>query len=268
VIVDERRWEEVANVSTVALSKIFQQKYGYMDELGWGPKQRLSQGYFTPDDIYEATVSELISSETRWLDVGCGRELFPGNPGLGYELANRCRRLAGLDPSDNIDQNPFLHDRFKMTLEDFAAPQLFDLITLRMVAEHISNPGDAVKILSKAVKPGGRVVILTVYRWSPIPIVSSILPFALHHKLKKVFWQTEERDTFPTEYLMNTRGHLERWLESEFEEEQFTYVDDCRTLGRWQLLNSAELHVWKLLNNVGLHYPEVCLLGIYRRRQH
>lgn len=257
----------MANVSTVALRKFFQQKYGHLEELGWGPKQRLSRGYFTPDDIYEATVSGLITSETLWLDVGCGRELFPDNAGLGYELANRCHRLAGLDPSDNIDQNPYLHDCFKMTLEDFTAPQLFDLITLRMVAEHISNPGDAVEMLSKAVNPGGRVVILTVYRWSPIPMLSSIVPFALHHKLKKIFWQTEERDTFPTEYRMNTQRQLRHWLEPEFEEEQFTYLDDCRTLGRWKLLNSAELHVWKLLRSIGLHYPEVCLLGIYRKCQ-
>jgi 2-polyprenyl-3-methyl-5-hydroxy-6-metoxy-1,4-benzoquinol methylase len=256
----------VAEVTTENVREIFRQKYGASEQLGWGPRQRLKLGYFTPDDVYEAAVSRLVTPETVWLDVGCGRDLFPGSSTLAHALAKRCRRLVGLDPSDNIDENPYVHERFKTTIDGFTERQRFDLITLRMVAEHIPDPDQAVVALSNIAKPGGRVVIFTVYRWSPVTLVSSLIPFGLHHKVKTIFWRTEDRDTFPTAYRMNTRRGLRRWFEAEFEEEGFSYVDDCRTLARWKALSTVELYLWKVLHLCGLHYPEVCLLGIYRRR--
>lgn len=62
------------------------------------PKAWNRSGYYTPDIYYEALVSKLVGPETHWLDVGCGRELFPENEALAMKLANRCRLLVGLDP--------------------------------------------------------------------------------------------------------------------------------------------------------------------------
>src|SRR4028119_1955916 len=59
-----------------ALSAI---KYGNLEDAGWGPRLRDRMGYFTPDDWYEATVWNLVGPTTDWLDVGCGRDLFPSN---------------------------------------------------------------------------------------------------------------------------------------------------------------------------------------------
>ena len=38
---------------------------------------RQSCNYYTPDDVYEALVAGLVCTGISWLDVGCGRELFP-----------------------------------------------------------------------------------------------------------------------------------------------------------------------------------------------
>lgn len=246
------------------LQKVFDRKY---DKVGWGPEQRRKFGYFNPDDIYEATIDSLITRDTEWLDVGCGRDVFPSNFALAEKLSERCRYLVGLDPSNNIDENPLLHERFKGMIEDYRTNRRFDLITLRMVAEHIQNPADAAACLSRLCKPGGRAVIYTVYKWSPVTVVSAAVPFQLHHQVKKVIWQTEEKDTFPTEYRMNTRRDLRRIFEAAgFQEAQFQYLDDCRSLARWRWTNLVELVSWKALHSVGLHYPEVCLLGIYRKQ--
>jgi 2-polyprenyl-3-methyl-5-hydroxy-6-metoxy-1,4-benzoquinol methylase len=248
------------------LQEIFRVKYQSAEPMGWSPRLRLKFGYFNPDDIYEATVDSFVSADAEWLDVGCGRDIFPSNLNMAKLLAKRCKVLVGLDPSDNIDENPLIHERFKGMLEDYRTERRFDLITLRMVAEHIGNPAGAVAALSRLCRPGGRVVIYTVYKWSPVTIVSSAAPFQLHHIVKKLIWNTEEKDTFPTEYRMNTRSDLNRVLEAAgFQEEQFSYLDDCRSFARWKITNLLELSAWKVLHALGLHYPEVCLLGVYRK---
>jgi hypothetical protein len=39
---------------------------------------------------YEAVVAKLVRPESQWLDVGCGRGVFPSNPRLAQTLAKRC----------------------------------------------------------------------------------------------------------------------------------------------------------------------------------
>jgi SAM-dependent methyltransferase len=248
------------------MMEVFERKYGTAGRLGWGPTRRLRWGYFTPDDVYETVVYSLVNQETLWLDVGCGRDIFPSNFATAKLLAGRCRTLAGVDPSDNLLENPLVHERFLGPIEDFESDRQFDLLTLRMVAEHIAQPDRAAAALARNSKPGGRVVIYTVYRWSPVTIVSSWLPFALHAPVKRVLWNSEERDTFPACYKLNTRKALRENLgRVGFVEEEFYYLDDCRSLSRWKLTHALELTVWKMLNLLRLHYPELCLLGVYRK---
>ena len=89
-----------------ALRQMFHRRYGALGELGWGPKMRLACDYFTPDDVYEALVAGLVVEGSRWLDVGCGRDLFPNNLGLAEALSKRCARLTGVDPDPTLRENP------------------------------------------------------------------------------------------------------------------------------------------------------------------
>jgi SAM-dependent methyltransferase len=248
------------------LEGLFRHKHGDLADLGWGPRLRSQFGYFTPDEVYEALLCKLITKETVWLDVGCGRDLFPSNHRTARLLADRCQLLVGLDPSDNIDENCFVHQRVKSTIEDFHADLTFDLVTMRMVAEHITNPGVTVTALSKLVKTGGRVVVYTVHKWSPLSIVSAAVPFWMHHPVKRLIWNSEEKDTFPTAYRMNTRRDpLGYFQKAGFREEYFVYLDDCRTFAKWRWLNTIELSLWKALRSMNCHYPEVCILGVYQK---
>ena len=72
----------------------------------------------------------------------------------------------------------------------FRTERTYDLITLRMVAEHIAHPRDAVAALARLAKPGGRVVVYTVWKWSPASIAAAVTPMAVHHRLKKLLWDT------------------------------------------------------------------------------
>ena len=92
---------------------------------------------------------------TVWLDVGCGRSIFPHTRAAAKLLAERCQRLVGLDPSDNIRDNDIVHERAQCRLEDYVA-----------------EPEGAIAALSRLIAPGGRVVVFTVDKWAPVTILS------------------------------------------------------------------------------------------------
>lgn len=252
--------------SRAELQMVFDYKYRGEPELGWGPRTRLSFDYFTPDDHYEAVVSKLVKSGIWWADIGCGRDVFPSNPRLAAELARRSAFLFGIDPDPNIRDNPLVNERFEGPVEECRTSYRFDVITLRMVAEHITDPKRAVAKIAELTKPGGVVVVYTPNRWAPISIVAALVPNRLHHRFKRLIWDTEERDTFPTAFKLNTRTALARHFRAcGLQEVYFAYLDDCRTLSGFRAFSLLELYAQKMLRSVGIRYPENCLLGVYRK---
>ena len=249
------------------LEALFLQKHGSLKAVGWAPRRRFRFGYFLPTDVYECLVSKLVVPGCTWLDVGGGHAIFPENIGLAQELASRCAKVVAVDPSENVLQNKFVHESHRCLLEAYQTSEQFDLATMRMVVEHVGAPKEFVAALAKRVKPGGTAVVFTVNRRSPLTMLSWLIPFRLHHPIKKLFWGGEEEDTFPVQYLMNTRAELRKLFEQAgFEEHAFTQPDDLSTFGQFRWLNYLELKVWSGFRRLGVGYPENCLLGAYRRR--
>ena len=248
------------------MQKLFELKYGSLDQMGWDPRLRRQFGHYNPDDYYEGVVEGHIDSDTEWLDVGGGSAIFPSNPKLARILADRCKRLVVVDPSSNVNDNPFAHERYQMLLEQFQDSRQFTLATARMVVEHVTHPEQFVAKFSQLLKPGAKVVVYTVNRWAPMTVLSSCTPIAIHHAAKKVLWSTEEKDTFPVAYLMNTRSRLNHlFAAAGFREIEFCRIDDCRTLAKWKGTLMLELMSWKALRAIGMGYPESCILGVYER---
>jgi 2-polyprenyl-3-methyl-5-hydroxy-6-metoxy-1,4-benzoquinol methylase len=200
------------------VSRISQKEYKEASVgIGWRPRLRERYGYFLPEHYYEAVVEQLVTSGCRWLDVGGGKAIFPLGPRLSQELVDRARHVCGVDPDENILQNPYVHERFVGPIESYQSAEPYDLATLRMVAEHIPDPAAAVASLAKLVRPGGHVVVFTPYRWSPVSIASSLIPSRWHSLFTKRLWNTKDSDVFPTCYRMNTR----RALSGVFEDNSF-----------------------------------------------
>ena len=252
--------------SKKSLRAIFELRHGDLARAGWAVKLMDRLGYFNPDVFYETAVEQLVHEGDQWIEVGGGDAIFPSNSKLAELLTARCGRLVGVDPSDNIQSNPYVSERSQCFLEDYTTENRFDLATMRMVVEHVAKPERFVTSLAQLIKPGGAAVIYTVDRWAPVTLVSHFTPFWFHVAVKKLLWSTGEEDTFPTVYKMNTRSELRRLMESAgFEEISFVQPDDCRTLGRWKLTLWLELAIWRTLRRIGVGYPEQCLLGIYHR---
>jgi len=135
-----------------------------------------------------------------------------------------------------------------------------------MVVEHVENPGLFVSSLKRLLRPGGRALVYTVYKYSPASVVAALTPMSVHHAVKRVLWGTEERDSFPVHYRMNTRSALLNVFQQQgFQLESFSYLDDCRSFARWPLAFNAEILTSKLLRAAGLRYPESCLLAVFVR---
>jgi SAM-dependent methyltransferase len=233
---------------------------------GWGPRMRMAQGYFTPDDYYEALVAQLVTTGCDWADVGCGRDIFPSHAKLAGVLSKRAGYVLGIDPDPNIQENPFLSEKYQGLVDDYQGARQFDVITMRMVAEHITNPAQAMRNVAGMLKVGGIVIIFTPFRWSPMALVATLIPFWLHNPLKRLIWHTESRDTFPTAFRLNTRAALAQYASgAHLSEQLFCLLDDCRVTGEYRTLHRIDLNVRRALNAVGLHHPELCILAAYRR---
>ena len=257
----------ISDLSQEELEAIYKIKYFRFGDPGWGPRTRRAFKYFLPDDYYEAMVARLISPGCSWADVGCGRDIFPSNPDLARNLSGRAGYVFGIDPDDNIRENRYLTEGFQGVVEDCRTDRRFDVITLRMVAEHIVDPARVVAKLAELLAAGGRLVLYTPYKWSPMAVVATVVPFRLHNPLKRLIWNSEPRDTFPTAYKLNTRADLRRhMLERGLVEEYFAMLDDCSISNRYRVLNWGELALCRSLNAIGLNHPERCILAVYRKR--
>ena len=73
-------------LSLAELDSVARSRFG--DPANTGPLPRLwySIRYFIPDVFYEAMIAKLVVPGTVWLDVGCGRDLFPCNQQLAQAI--------------------------------------------------------------------------------------------------------------------------------------------------------------------------------------
>ena len=244
----------------------FQTRCGNLGNHGWRVRMRYGFGYFESDDWYEAVVDRLVTEESRWIDVGGGKSMFPQNTALADTLSRRCALLVGVDPSDGIRHNRFVHQWACCTLEEYDTMLDFDVATLRMVAEHVENPDAVVASLSRLMKSGGRVVIYTPNRWTPASMIAAIVPYRWHPTITRFLWNTKDEDVFPTVYRMNTRKCLRDVFKKHgFRELEFEYLANCTTFQRFRWSCFLELAAWKTLKMVGVLYPENNLIGVYEK---
>jgi SAM-dependent methyltransferase len=246
---------------------MFLEKYGPVASAGPNVRRWHRLGYYTPDEYYESLIAKIVDVDSSWLDVGCGSCVFPNNVALARQLGRRCRLLVGIDPDPNIHANTVVHQKVQTTIERFATDEKFDLITLRMVAEHIQQPAALLDSLVRLTHANSTVVLLTPNRFSPLSLAAGLIPHRWHHRLKKVAWQTREEDTFPVSYQLNSHKQLRRWFQpAGFKEVLYKNLADCSATWRFPKLHRLELAVWACFSRLALIYPENCILAAFVRQ--
>ena len=163
---------------------------------------------FFPDyrhrwEIYNEVLRESVTKDTVWLDIGCGTN------GHVAEFGRVARNATGIDIVDNRNRAdaPFLRaDLRRIPLPSLSA----DLVTLRMVTEHLERIPDDFLEIDRLLAPGGTLLLLTTNCWSPIIILPRLLPFRVKRWVIAKLFNVPDNDVLPTYHRFNSAGKMAR----------------------------------------------------------
>jgi len=167
---------------------------------------------------YRERLLGLVSPETEWIELGCGRQLIASwlkNSERDQRyLSSRCRKLVGIDAmADDVLTHPYLHERAVGDLLRLPfGDNSFSLSTARSVLEHIVEPTLFLREVRRVLKPGGRFLFATPNYMHYQSFVASLLPNPLKKRLIYALEGRAEQDVFETYYRMNTPKKVTRLL--------------------------------------------------------
>jgi len=157
--------------------------------------------------VYREALEEVVRPGIRWLDLGCGHQLFPDwmPDGLSAQLAlvNRCGGVFGVDAADfrphavglekvaaDVEQLPF-------------ADETFSLVTANMVVEHVKDPERLLREVRRVLLPGGLFLFHTPNaRYFEVAVVRHI-PAPVTRRIASFLDGRGGDDIFPTHYRLN-----------------------------------------------------------------
>lgn len=163
-------------------------------------------------EAYASLVSEHLSSYTVWLDAGCGsRVLEPDMDPLEGWLATHCKSIFGMDLAVTSNRNIKSLVRGSLYHIPFRDDSL-DLITCRMVVEHLDQPQEAFREMARCLRPGGALVVMTPnlanYAIFANAVATKVMPERLRRHIIHALDSRADKDIFPVRYKANTKHHL------------------------------------------------------------
>lgn len=168
-------------------------------------QERLYKDPLSRDPVarFQRTLDRYLQSSMRVLDLGAGAG--EENP---YALKGRVRQLVGIDRDPRVGGNPLLHsgliaDGGRLPFRDDA----FDLAFSVYVLEHITRPCVLAAELARVIRPGGYFVALTPSRYHYVSLIAAWTPLSFHQWINERRGR-KARDTFPTEYKLNSRRQV------------------------------------------------------------
>jgi SAM-dependent methyltransferase len=202
----------------------------------------------------EALVRSHVTSESRVLDLGCGR-------GGVVELFWRDVKLAaGLDPdAPSLSEHrapgmPVIRatgERLPFTAESL------DLVVSVWVLEHLRDPGTTLREVRRVLRPGGHFIFLTPNLRNPLMVLNRLgkaMP-RLQRRLVPKLYGRVEADTFPVQYRVNTPRAVRRQAEDAgLEVSELRVVADPTYLALNGLLFNASVFAERLMpKSWGVH---------------
>jgi SAM-dependent methyltransferase len=167
-------------------------------------------------EAYAKLVAEHLSPPTVWLDAGCGSRLLETDMDpLENWLAAQCKSIFGMDFSVTFNRNikSLLHGSlYELPFADSS----LDLITCRMVVEHLDQPKKAFAEIARALRPGGAVIVITPnllnYAIFGNAVATKLFPEKLRLRIVHASDSRADDDIFPVRYRANTMRRLVRLL--------------------------------------------------------
>ncbi|MBI5868860.1 MAG: class I SAM-dependent methyltransferase [candidate division Zixibacteria bacterium] len=153
---------------------------------------RKEPGYRFKWDIYFHRLEELARTATKFLDAGCGdnktaAELIGPRIRVGIDVERDTETSAtvpGQRVAGRLEQLPFQYGTF-------------DLVGCRHVVEHLDDPLTVFSDLARVMAPGGRVLIQTVNRSSPLIALTRLLGSPVRRWFRRHRYGRSDADPFP-----------------------------------------------------------------------
>jgi ubiquinone/menaquinone biosynthesis C-methylase UbiE len=163
---------------------------------------------------YRAALENKLSAHVKWLDIGCGRRLFPpwmpNAEEAEAQIGKTVGTIFGIDPDlASLADNRFVTFRVagNSCLLPFAN-NTFDLLSANMVVEHVAQPEDLLSEAYRVLKPGGTFLFHTPNFQSYATLLAHLIPDAIKVGLIGYIEGRKQEDVFPTLYRMNTPGRI------------------------------------------------------------
>jgi len=169
-----------------------------------------------------ATAQALAADSRVIVDVGCGRGVFVDQMGQGrrlHDLRGERRKVIGLDVDPAAADNPVLDEFRLVTAQTWPlADDSVDLVVCDWVLEHVQEPVLFVRELTRVLRPGGAFLARTVSRYSPVAVLSRVIPDRYHLRvLARAQPDRLAQDVFPATYRMNSRRSLSALLDADYD---------------------------------------------------
>lgn len=174
----------------------------------------LTPGLRNAQFAYFELLKARLSPDTLWLDIGCGRRLFPDWMPRAEEeeaaLKARLNTSFGIDADvASLRDNRFVQHRFIADCCSLPfADSSFDLLTANMVVEHVAQPPALLSEARRVLKPNGIFLFHTPNTLSYATLMARLVPETLKVRLIGFLESRKAEDVFPTFYRMNVPGRI------------------------------------------------------------
>jgi len=156
--------------------------------------------------IYDEILSNYITEATVWLDIGCGKNEYIA------DLGHKAKTALGIDMLNNQDRvnASFL----QANLLSIPLPSGYaNLITMRLIVEHLENIPEDFSEICRLLRPGGHLILLTPNSLSPVVFLPRLLPYRLKSWLIQKIFSVRSDEVFKTYHRFNTPMKITKGLD-------------------------------------------------------
>jgi SAM-dependent methyltransferase len=182
-------------------------------EAYWSVRSVIAPSLRYSQFLYEDVLNANVTSDSTWLDLGCGHQLLPTwRRDEEAQLIGRSRLVVGLDYDfQSLRHHTTVSRRVRGDITRLPfAERSFELVTANMVVEHLDNPEEQFREVHRILKPGGKFIFHTPNAYGHFAALRKLTPSKLKDVLVPLLDGRAPEDVFPVRYRANTRSQITR----------------------------------------------------------